>query len=131
MAGSAADREQVGLSIMYLIGRDYAAGKSYWDAGRLAAELDIPSIALAPVLACLEQGGLIVATEKEQFVPGRGPEGILLADIIDSVRSLQIGRLSVEVSRVASAAQVMREVESAMRERLGSRTLKDLIAAKP
>ena len=125
------DREQVGLSIMYLIGRDYAAGKSYWDAGRLAAELDIPSIALAPVLACLEQGGLIVATEKEQFVPGRGPEGILLADIIDSVRSLQIGRLSVEVSRVASAAQVMREVESAMRERLGSRTLKDLIAAKP
>ncbi len=123
------DREQVGLSIMYLIGRDYAAGKSYWNAGRLATELDIPSIALAPVLACLEQGGLLVATEKEQFVPGRGPEGILLADIVDSVRSLQIGRLPVEVSRVASAAQVMREVECAMRERLGARTLKDLIAA--
>jgi membrane protein len=121
------DREQVGLSIMYLIGRDYAAGKSYWDAGRLAAELDIPSIALAPVLTCLEQGGLIVATEKEQFVPGRGAEGILLAEIIGSVRSLQIGRLPVEVSRVAGAAEVMREVESAMRERLGSRTLKDLV----
>jgi membrane protein len=125
------DREQVGMSIMYLIGRDYASGTGYWDAGRLAAELDIPSIALAPVLTCLEQGGLLVATEKEQFVPGRGPEGILLADIIDSVRSLQIGRLSVEVSRVASAAQVMREVESAVRERLGPRTLNDLIAANP
>ena len=125
------DREQVGLSIMYLIGRDFAAAKSYWDAGRLAAELDIPSIALAPVLACLERGGLIVATEKEQFVPGREPEGILLADIIESVRSLQIGRLSIEVNRVATAAQVMQEVESAMRERLGARSLKDLIAAKP
>ena len=44
-----------------------------WDAGRLAAELDLPSIALAPVLARLERGGLIVATEKEQFVPGRDP----------------------------------------------------------
>ena len=121
------DREQVGLSIMYLIGRDYIAGKSYWDAGRLAAELDIPSIALAPVLACLEQGGLLVATEKAQFLPGRGPEGMLLADIVDSVRSLQINRLSVEVSRVARAAQVMREVECAVRERLGARTLKDLI----
>ena len=128
IALTGSDREQVGLSIMYLIGRDYAAGKSYWDAGRLAAELDIPSIALAPVLTCLEQGGLIVATEKEQFLPGRDPEGILLADIIDSVRSLQIGRLSVEVSRLASAAQVMQEVESAMRERLGARSLKDLIA---
>ncbi len=67
------DREQAGLSIMYLIGRDYSAGKSSWDAGRLAAELDVPGIALAPVLARLERGGLIVATEKEQFVPGRDP----------------------------------------------------------
>jgi membrane protein len=124
------DREQVGLSIMYLIGRDYAAGKRYWNAGRLAAELDIPGIALAPVLAHLERAGLIVATEDELFVPGRDPEGILLADIVDAVRTLQIGRLTIEVRRVTKAAQVMREVEAAVRERLGTRTLKDLIAAK-
>jgi membrane protein len=124
------DREQVGLSIMYLIGRDYAAGKRYWNAGRLAAELDIPGIALAPVLARLERAGLIVATEDELFVPGRDPEGILLADIVDAVRTLQIGRLTIEVRGVATAAQVMREVEAAVRERLGTRTLKDLIAAK-
>jgi membrane protein len=124
------DREQVGLSIMYLIGRDYAAGKRYWNAGRLAAELDIPGIALAPVLARLERAGLIVATEDELFVPGRDPEGILLADIVDAVRTLQIGRLTIEVRRVATAAQVMHEVEAAVRERLGTRTLKDLIAAK-
>ena len=124
------DREQVGLSIMYLIGRDFAAGKRYWHAGRLAAELDIPGIALAPVLARLERAGLIVATEDELFVPGRDPEGILLADIVDAVRTLQIGRLTIEVRRVATAARVMREVEAAVRERLGTRTLKDLIAAK-
>jgi membrane protein len=124
------DREQVGLSIMYLIGRDYAAGKRYWNAGRFAAELDIPGIALAPVLARLERAGLIVATEDELFVPGRDPEGILLADIVDAVRTLQIGRLTIEVRRVARAAQVMREVEAAVREQLGTRTLKDLIAAK-
>jgi len=124
------DREQAGLSIMYLIGRDYAAGKSSWDAGRLAAELDVPGIALAPVLERLERSGLIVATEKEQFVPGRAPEGILLADIVDAVRTLQINRLPIEFHAVATAAPVMREVESAMRERLGARSLKDLIASK-
>jgi membrane protein len=124
------DREQAGLSIMCLIGRDYGAGKKYWNAGRLAAELDVPSIALAPVLARLERAGLIVATEKEQFVPGRDPEGILLADIVDAVRTLQIGRLTIEVHGVTTAAQVMREAETAVRERLGSRSLKDLIAAK-
>ncbi|HEV7613331.1 MAG TPA: YhjD/YihY/BrkB family envelope integrity protein [Steroidobacteraceae bacterium] len=128
---SGADREQMGLSIMFLIGRDYGAGKSFWSAGRLAAELDVPGIALAPVLACLERAGLLVATEKEQFVPGRDPEGILLADILGAVRRQQIGRLTIEVHGVSTAAHVMREVEIAMRERLGTQTLKDLIASKP
>ena len=36
---------------MYLIGRDYSAGKRIGTATRLAAELDIPGTALAPVLA--------------------------------------------------------------------------------
>jgi membrane protein len=124
------DREQAGLSIMYLIGRDYGTGNAHWNAGRLAAELDVPGIALAPVLARLERAGLIVATEKEHFVPGRDPEGILLADIVDAVRTLQIGRLTIEVHPVTSAVQAMSEVETAVRERLGTRSLKDLIAAK-
>jgi membrane protein len=129
LTGSA--REQVGLSIMYLIARDYGLGKDYWDAGRLAAELDVPGIALAPVLAGLERGGLILVTEKEQFVPGRGPEVILLVDILDAVRTLHVGRLRVEVHPVTAAAQVMAEVETATRELLGTQSLKDLIAAKP
>jgi membrane protein len=124
------DREQVGLSIMYLIGRDYGTGKDYWNAGRLATELDVPGIALVPVLARLEHRGLIVATEKEQFLPGRDPDGILLADILDAVRTMQIGRLAIEIHQVRPAAQVMEKVETAMRERLGGQSLKDLIAAK-
>jgi membrane protein len=124
------DREQAGLTVMYLIGRDYGSGAGSWDAGRLAAELDVPGIALAPVLERLERSGLIVATEKAQFVPGRDPGGILLADILDAVRTLQTSRLPVEVNAAASVAPVMREVHGAMRERLGARSLKDLIAAK-
>jgi len=124
------DREQVGLSIMYLIGRDYGAGEKYWNARRLAAELDIPSSALSPVLARLERAGLLLATEKEYFVPGREPGGIPLTDIVGAVRTVQTGRVGVEVHSIAPAAQVMTEIESAMRERLGRQSLKDLIAAK-
>src|SRR5271168_2673323 len=36
------DCEQMGLSIMFLIGRDYATGSGQWDSSRLAAELDLP-----------------------------------------------------------------------------------------
>ncbi|HXA36221.1 MAG TPA: YhjD/YihY/BrkB family envelope integrity protein [Steroidobacteraceae bacterium] len=125
---SGRDREQMGLSIMYLIGRDFAAGKSLWDTRRITAELDVPGIALAPVLACLERSGLIVVTEKEEFAPGRDLEAILLGDILEAVRALQTGRLTIELRRVTAAANVMREVENALRERLGARTIKDLIA---
>jgi membrane protein len=127
LTGSA--REQAGLSVMVLIARDYAAGRPLWSGTRLAAELDIPSSALAPVFACLERGGLLVATEKEQFVPARDLDGIQVIDIIEAVRTRQPGRRPIDMRSVDSAAHVMVEVESAIEARLGARSLKELIAA--
>jgi membrane protein len=125
------DREQAGLSIMYLIGRDHGPGPGRWDADRLAAALDVPGTALAPLLARLERGGLIAASGRDAFVLGRDPEGILLADILDAVRTLQVGRFPIEVREVAAAAHVMSEAQAAVALRLGTRSLKDLIAAEP
>jgi membrane protein len=127
LTGSA--REQAGLSLMVLIGRTYIDGRNYWTGSALAAELDIPSTALAPVLASLERSGLVVATEKEQFVPGRDLLAIRLIDVIEAVRIRQPGRLTIDMHPVPAAANVMSEVEAAIAAGLGARTLKDLIAA--
>ena len=121
-------REQAGLAVMYLIARDFGGGTNYWTGNGLAAELDIPGIALEPVLAGLERAGLIMATEKEQFVPARDMAGILLIDIIDAVRTRQTGRLTVDQRGVSPASQVMDEAQAAVRERLAGRTLKDWVA---
>ena len=126
LTGSA--REQASLSVMVLIARDYAAAGRYWTGTRLAAELDIPSTALAPVLACLERAGLIIATEKEQFVPGRDLDAIRLVDILDAVRTCRPGRHAIDMTPVDCATQVMIEVENAIEARLGTRSLKALIA---
>jgi membrane protein len=127
LTGSA--REQAGLSVMYLIGRDYGAGKNYWTSNGLAAALDLPGTALAPVLACLERGGLIVATEKEQFLPARDLTGIRLISVVDAVRTRPPGRVMIDVRPVPSAVLVMSEVEAAIRKQLGEQSLKDFIAA--
>jgi membrane protein len=124
------DREQVGLSAMFLIARDYAAGKTYWSIGRLAHELDIPSIAIAPVMASLERGGLVIATEHEQFVPGRDPAGIGLSDILEVVRTLHAGRLSVAMRSIGPAVSILDGVEAAARQTMHQRSLKDLISAE-
>jgi membrane protein len=122
-------REQAGLSVMALIGRDYTDGKGYWSSNALAAKLDIPSTALAPVLASLERGGLILATEKEQFVPARDVAGIRVIDIIEAVRSRQTGRLQLDMQSQPCASEIMQEVDDAIRDKLSARSLKDLIAA--
>ena len=122
------DREQVALSVMYLIGRDYAGGKTSWTAHALAAELDIPSIALAPLLHCLQKAGLILATEEEQFVPGRDPAAIRLSEILDTVRSLHSGRLAIAIRTIGPAVALLHEIESAMQEPLKHRSLREFIA---
>jgi membrane protein len=124
------DREQVALSIMYLVARDYSAGKGSWSAHALAAQLDIPSIALAPVLRCLEQNGLLLATEREQFVPGRDIGTISLAEIFEVVRALHSGRLAIAIHSVGPAVALLNEVESSIEQPLKGRTLKDFIETK-
>jgi membrane protein len=120
-------RETAGLSVMYLIGRDYSAGKTRWTAHALAAELDIPSTALEPVLTCLEKADLIIATEKAHFVPGRALTGIPLINVLDAIRTRQSGRLQIGLRSVAAAAHVMTGIDAAIRERLAGRSLGDLI----
>jgi membrane protein len=127
---SGRDREQVALSIMYLIGRDYAGGNASWTARSLAAELDMPNIALAPLLHCLEQNGFILATEGEQFVPGKDIAQIRLAEIFGAVRTLHSGRLAISIRGVGPAVALLDEVESAMEKPLTDRSLKDFIASK-
>jgi hypothetical protein len=114
---------------MYLIGRDYRDGRTRWTGNALAAELDVPGTALAPVLACLEQGGLIVATEKERFLPGRDPAGIQLLSVIHAVRTGQAGRLRIDLHDLPPAARIMDVVESSIRDGLAGRSLSEWIDA--
>jgi membrane protein len=124
-------REQLALSVMYLIARDGAQGGMHWNARRLIAELDMPGVSLAPVIGSLERAGLIVATESEVFQPGRDPKDIRIASIIEAVRAPESRGLLVPAGRAAApAARVMREVDAALKQSLGDRSLEELIAGE-
>jgi DNA-binding IscR family transcriptional regulator len=114
-----------------LIGRDYREGIAEWNAVRLAAELDIPGNSLAPVLACLEQAKLIVASEHEHFLPARDLERIRIASVIEAARTPLQGRVAPAGTATEPAGRVMREVEDALARSLGERSLKDMIVARP
>ncbi len=121
------DREQVGLSIMYLIARDYLVGRTYWSARRLAVELDIPSIAIAPVLYSLEKARVIVATEHEQFLPARDLDAIRLSDVLQAVRTVPTGRLTVGIRPIGPAIAVVNQLETSVHDIMQKRSLKQLV----
>jgi membrane protein len=126
LAGSM--REQLALSLMYLIARDHAHGAP-WNAVRLMAELDMPGASLAPVVASLEKAGLLVATDAGNFEPGRDPKDIRIASILEAVRAPDSGHLAPSGRAAAPAARLMREVEAALAQGLAERSLQDLIGA--
>jgi membrane protein len=122
--------ESIGISVMYLIGRDYQSGAASWNAARLATELDIPGAALAPVVVGLEQAKLLVATDKDCFLPGRDPHSIKLSDVIETLRRPQRGRAILVGSAVPAAQQLVARIDAVIHRELGDRSLADLIAGK-
>jgi membrane protein len=120
--------ERVALSIMCLIARDYAQGRTYWTSNRLAYELDVPGIALSPVLARLERKGLLIATEKEHLLPGKDIARIELTEILDAVRSAEPGRAVAAARATPVVDALMTRVENTVRSDLAGQTLKDLAA---
>jgi membrane protein len=128
---SSAAREQAALSVMVLVGRDAPTGKSAWNAERLALELDIPCGVLLPVIACLQQSALLAAVGADCYSLVRSPEQTSLISILEAVRGSQPTGRPIAVQAVAASMVLMGELETAVRQRLGSRTLQDLIAPPP
>jgi membrane protein len=123
----ASAHESIGVSVMYLVGRDYQSGAVDWTAARLADTLDLPAAALAPVLAGLERAKLLVATEKEFYVPGRDPHGIKLADIIETLRRPPHGRAILVGHSIPQAHELIAHIQACIHRDLGDRSLADFI----
>ena len=86
-----------------------------------------PGAALAPVLAGLEQAKLLVATEKDYFVPGRDPHSIKVSDIIEALRRPQQGRAMLIGHAVPQARELIARIDATVHRDLGDRSLADFI----
>ena len=122
-------RERLALSAMFLIGRTFVEGGAPWRLKELAERLEVPSSALASVTESLETAGLIVATEREQLIPGRSLEQIPVHGILTAVRDEQQYQswLLARARTEPDADAVADAVEAAIRERTRDQSLHDLV----
>jgi membrane protein len=119
-------RERVALSIMYLIVCNYRDAQRRWTINELANHLDIPGAAVGPIVTALEQKGLLLLADDDTWVPARDPDLIELADVLDAVRQDISGPRLGKIRDIAPAVAAARSAESALREALEGKTVKQL-----
>ncbi len=80
-------RERLALNVMLLVGRAFRDPAASLPVQALSDSLQIPSLALAPVLEDLESRGLLTANEKGELLPAREMARIQVRDILEVIRS--------------------------------------------
>ena len=83
---SNAMRERIALNTMFQIGKAFRDPEEIVTTREISDQVNIPTIALAPIIADLEKAGLIQSTENEELMPGREVSRMKLVDILSVVR---------------------------------------------
>lgn len=79
-------RERIALNTMLLVGKAFREADDTVTIETLASRMRIPSITLQPVIAGLEEAGLLRSTDEEALLPGREMSRIALREILTTVR---------------------------------------------
>jgi membrane protein len=127
---SNAVRERLALSTMLLVGRDFEKPGHGWRIESLCAAIRVPRHLLEPVCNALAGAGLLTRTNEQRLIPARDLRRIAVADILDSVRSSdQDLHHRADDEWNPRVAEVASNIERAIRDALGGRTLADLVDA--
>lgn len=79
-------RERLVLNVMTLVGKAFREPAKGITAMDLSSRINIPAIAIMPVIDALEKAGLLITTESEMLFPGQELSRIQLNDILNVVR---------------------------------------------
>ncbi len=123
-------RERVALSIMYLIVCNFRDAQRRWTINDLAEHLELPGAAIGPIVSALEAKKLLLLAEDDTWVPARDPELIELTDVIDAIRHDTAGPRLGRIRDIAPAVTAARAAETAAKESLRGKTVRDLIEGK-
>lgn len=125
-------REKTAILAMCLIGYNYYNQLEWWTLENLARRMNIPSLALQPILALLEEQGLISESgdDPATYFPARDLGMIRLISVIEAVRHddtalLPVDDLDPELGKIGG---IMLRVDRAIDAALEQQTIKDLVA---
>ena len=130
---SARVKEKLAMLLVALIGRHYYRGESPWTAESLAARLAVPVSSVEPVLQLMLRHGVLAETagEPPAYLPARAFESLPVTALLDIVRSAdeEGGIALAGLVHEPEVESVLERFDTAVRQSLADRTLRDLVGA--
>jgi membrane protein len=127
---SAAEMEQLALTISFLVAHNAGTGRPRYTQDSLATDLGVTAIALHPLVTALEQAR-VLKFSGEQLLLARDPSYLALIDIIEAARHQHSGKPLSRALAIPGIGQVAGEVDAARRASCAGRTLRDLLQSGP
>jgi membrane protein len=127
---SNATRERLALSAMLLVAQDFEKPGHGWRIESLASSIRVTRHVIEPVVTSLMAAGLLTRTSDNRLIPARDLRRIAVTDILAAVRSSESdSHHQSDDEWDPTVAGIADEVERAIRDALGDRTLADLVDA--
>lgn len=124
---SSIEIEQLSLRVMYLIGWAYLNARPRWSVNGLATQLGLPAIAVAEIIAALEDEGLLAVSEEDELLPARDLGQISVAQILDIARSRRAGQFIPHATPIPAVDSLLASIDEGRNQRCGAMTLRDLV----
>ena len=123
---SAAEMEQLALTISFLVAHNAASGRPRYTLDGLATHLGVTAVALQPIVTALEVAR-VLKFSGEQLLLARDPAYLALIDIVEAARHQHSGRPLSRALAIPGISQIVAQVDTARRASCAERTLRDLL----
>jgi membrane protein len=127
---SAAEQEQLALTISFLVAHNAQTGRPRYTLDALATDLGVTGLALHPLVTALEEAG-VLKFSGEQLLLARDPSYLALIDIVEAARHQHSGKPLSRAQAIAGITQLVSQVDTARQASCAGRTLRDLLPAGP
>jgi membrane protein len=127
---SAAELEQLALTITFLVGHNARSGRPRYTLDSLATDLGVTGLALAPLVTALEQAR-VLKFSGEELLLARDPAHLAVIDIMEAARHQHSGKPVSRALLIPGVGQVVAQVDAARRASCADHTLLEMLETSP
>jgi membrane protein len=127
---SAAELEQLALTVSFLVGHNAGTGRPRYTLDAVATDLGITGLALAPLINALEDARVLKVSGDELML-ARDPARLSVHDIMEASRHLHSGKPVSRALAIPGVSQLVAKVDAARRTSCADQTLLEILQTSP